>query len=144
MQMEALYIPNFHKFKGKQFRTNSIDCQMWGCGMHGIRVMNERCNPPAIRWRWILCDSSYNSHFTASLWDSSCLLMRFAPSVRVFLFRLLQYFGIGVFSFLNRKGGQEVRYVGVIWSVSHVLQLLPIRFTQVNLYCISKFMTKHP
>ena len=28
----------------------------------------------------------------------------------------------------------------VIWFVSHVLQFLPIRFTQQNLWCISRSM----
>ena len=37
----------------------------------------------------------------------------------------------------------HLRYVGVIWFVFHVLQLLPIRFTQQNSCCISKSMIKH-
>ena len=32
----------------------------------------------------------------------------------------------------------NVWYVGVIWFVFHVLQFVPIRFTQQNLCCISK------
>ena len=34
-------------------------------------------------------------------------------------------------------------YVGIIWFVFHVLQLLSIRFTQQNLCCIRKFMMKY-
>ena len=36
-----------------------------------------------------------------------------------------------------------VRYMGVTHFVFHVLQLLPSRFTQRNLCCISKFAMKH-
>ena len=36
-----------------------------------------------------------------------------------------------------------LRYVGVIWFVFHVLQLLPIRLTQQNSCCISKSLMKH-
>ena len=32
----------------------------------------------------------------------------------------------------------HIRYVGVIWFIFHVLQLLPIRFAPKNLCCISK------
>ena len=37
----------------------------------------------------------------------------------------------------------SLRYVGVIWFVFHVLQVLPIRFTLDNLGCISEFTPKH-
>ena len=37
----------------------------------------------------------------------------------------------------------QLRYEGVMWFVFHVLQLLPIKFTQQNLCCISKSIMKH-
>jgi hypothetical protein len=37
----------------------------------------------------------------------------------------------------------SLRYAGVIWFIFHVLQLLPIRFTQQNLCCINISMMKH-
>ena len=36
-----------------------------------------------------------------------------------------------------------LRYVGVIWFLLHVLQLLPTRVAQQNMYCISKSTMKH-
>ena len=36
----------------------------------------------------------------------------------------------------------SVRYMGVIWFVFHVLQLLPVRFTQMNVCRISKSTMK--
>ena len=36
-----------------------------------------------------------------------------------------------------------LRYVGVIWLICHILQLLSIRFTQSNMHCNSKCTTKH-
>ena len=38
---------------------------------------------------------------------------------------------------------QWLRYVGVSWFVFHVLQLLPITFTQQHSCCNSEFMMKH-
>ena len=37
----------------------------------------------------------------------------------------------------------ELRYVGVIWFVFHVFQLLPNTFTQEYSFCISKSTGKH-
>ena len=37
----------------------------------------------------------------------------------------------------------HLRYRGVIWFMFHVLQLLPIRFTQQNSWCINKPTMKH-
>ena len=37
----------------------------------------------------------------------------------------------------------SIRYVCVIWFVLHVLQLLPVRFTQQYLCCTNKSMLKH-
>ena len=34
-------------------------------------------------------------------------------------------------------------YMDVLWFVFHALQLLSIKFTQQDLFCISKFMMKH-
>ena len=42
-----------------------------------------------------------------------------------------------------RNKGMVIRYVGVIWFLFHVLQLLPIRFTQQNSCCINKSTIKH-
>ena len=39
--------------------------------------------------------------------------------------------------------GNPIRYVGVIWFLFHVLQLLPIRCTQQNSCCISKSTMKN-
>ena len=75
-------IPNFYKFKGKQFRTNCIDkCEDAAC----IITCYERCNSPGIRGRWILCDSSYNSHFTASLclWIMTHFVKFFLPPYEI-------------------------------------------------------------
>jgi hypothetical protein len=36
-----------------------------------------------------------------------------------------------------------IRYVGVIWFISHVLQLMPIIITQPNLCCSRKSTMKH-
>ena len=36
-----------------------------------------------------------------------------------------------------------LRYVGVVWLIFHVLQLLLIRFTQQNSCCISMYTMKH-
>ena len=38
---------------------------------------------------------------------------------------------------------RPLSYVGVIWFVLHVLQLLLVTFTQQNLCCMSKTMMKH-
>ena len=38
---------------------------------------------------------------------------------------------------------EHLGYVGVIWVVFHVLQLLPLRFTQQNLCCTNKSTIKH-
>ena len=39
--------------------------------------------------------------------------------------------------------GMRGRHVGVIWFIFRVLQLLPRRYTQQNMRCISIFTTKH-
>ena len=36
------------------------------------------------------------------------------------------------------NAGSNLMFVGVIWFVFHVLQLIPIRFTKQNTCCISK------
>ena len=39
--------------------------------------------------------------------------------------------------------GTKLRYAGVSWVVFHVVQLLPIIFTQQELCCIGKLTMKH-
>ena len=53
------------------------------------------------------------------------------------------YSSQGWIFYLNQFVDRYLRYVGVIQFVIHVHQLLPVRFTQQNLYCISKFTLKH-
>jgi hypothetical protein len=108
------------------------DDGLWGGGLGGIwRAISIHTYPPS----YIGMSNSFQF--------LSYMIVSPVQFVRILLYasRMIRRVSCEVHTGVSERRASALRYVGVMWFLFHVLQLLLIRFTQQNSHWISRSTT---